>query len=133
VSGIPATDDLLCAVIEWIDEVRPSLCGGQVFLARVAQSALESVRREVALRPAATARANEQLRQLLGHDGYYEDLSSELSELLRRGQMDLGTPGLLETLTSITLGQLTIDQPGYRHEGASLAPAVSTDEETGAR
>ena len=80
---------------------------------------------EFALGPAVSADGGRQLSKLLGHGGEYGELSDELSELLRRGQMDSDTPGLLEALTAVTVGQLAIDQPGYRYEdGAPQAWAL---------
>lgn len=123
--GTPGVEVLLEAVTEWIDEIRPLLDDRNVFLARVARSALTVVSREFALGPAVSADGGRQLSKLLGHGGEYGELSDELSELLRRGQMDSDTPGLLEALTAVTVGQLAIDQPGYRYEdGAPQAWAL---------
>lgn len=124
----PSAEVLLQAVVEWIDEIRPGLDERNAFLARVARGALGVVSREISLGPGAAADGRERLSALLGHDGDYPALSDELSELLRSGQMDADRPGLREALTAITLGQLAIDQPGYRAEGSvpqTHPPAMS--------
>jgi hypothetical protein len=129
--GTPGVEVLLEAVTEWIDEIRPLLDDRNAFLARVARAALAVVGREIALGPAVSANGRRQLSKLLGHGGEYGELSNELSELLRRGQIDSDTPGLLEALTAVTVGQLAIDQPGYRYEGgtsqACAPPAPGAD------
>lgn len=117
--GTPGIQVLLEAVTEWIDGIQPQLDDQNAFLARVARGALAVVSREISLGPTVSANGHRQLSSLLGHGGESGELSDELSELLRRGQMDSHTPGLLDALTAVTAGQLAIDQPGYRYQGSS--------------
>ena len=42
-----------------------------------------------------------------------EELNAQLCDVLRRGDLDLHTPGLLEHLKTTTIAQLSVDQPGY--------------------
>jgi hypothetical protein len=54
---------------------------------------------------------------LLGHKGAHADLTRELCERLRTGELTAATPGLLAALRANVLDELAIDQPNYRHEG----------------
>ena len=109
----PRADELVDAVAKWIDAIRPSLPPRDAFLARVAANVLSVVRRELILGPDADAAAAERLAALLGHRGELKDLNVELCEKLRAGEMDIGTPGLLEALKANITDQIAIDQPNY--------------------
>lgn len=109
----PRAEELVQAVIGWIDGVRPSLNSRDAFLARVAVNALSTVRRELIQGPAAEAAAVERLSELLGHNGTHAELTEELCDRLRAGEMDRDTPGLLAALKANILDQIAIDQPTY--------------------
>ena len=110
----PTAPELVRAVAQWIDEVRPQLDQRNAYLARVASNALALVERELNLGAGVEAALAPQLAALLGCGGPYEELIRTLCERLRSGAMDIDTPGLVAFLREDTLARLTIDQPGYR-------------------
>lgn len=112
----PSAQEILQAVMQWIEDLRPRLDERDAFLARVAGHALATVQRELAQGPATQSAAQSQLARLLEHEADYATLTRELCTRLRSGELDLSTPGLLGLLRDITLGQLMIDQPGYKHQ-----------------
>ena len=114
----PRTDELVESVRLWIDEIRPSLDPRNAFLARVAANALATVCREITEGPAAEAAAVEGMAGILGHDGDYAELNSELCARIRAGDLTVETPGLLTALHVMARDQLAIDQPSYKHEGS---------------
>jgi hypothetical protein len=116
----PKAEELAAAVARWIGQIRPSLDPRNAFLARVAANALATVAREFALGPAAELAAAERIAAVLGHDGVHADLTTELCERLRTGELGVQTPGLMAALRANVLEQLAIDQPNYRHEGPPL-------------
>ncbi len=113
----PKAEELVAAVARWIDEIRPGLDPRNAFLARVAANALSTVGRELSTGQATERAAAERMAGLLGRDGSYAELTTELCVRLRSSEFDAGTPGLLSALKANVLEQLAIDQPNYRHEG----------------
>jgi hypothetical protein len=110
----PSAGDLLAAVAEFIrTQAMPQLHGQQAFHARVAANALDIVRRELAIAPAADAAEHARLKALLGRDGGLGDLNRELCRRIEQGEATLQDPGLAEHLWAITLAKLAIDQPTY--------------------
>jgi hypothetical protein len=112
----PKAEELVEAVSKWIDGVRPTLGPRDAFLARVAVNVLGVVRRELAQGAAAEAAATARMAELLGHDGDFATLNSELCEAIRTGAMDVGTPGLIQALKASIHEQIAIDQPNYNPE-----------------
>jgi len=110
----PSADEILQAVAQWIDDLRPQLDERNAFLARVALHGLATVQRELARGPEADAAVAQRLAALLGREGSVDALTRVLCERLRSGEYDASTPGLLPALRANTLDQLQIDQPGYR-------------------
>jgi len=113
----PRAEELAEAVARWIDQIRPGLDPRNAFLARVAANALNTVARELVAGPAAERAATARMAALLGHKGAHADLTRELCERLRAGELTSATPGLLAALRANVLDELAIDQPNYRHEG----------------
>jgi hypothetical protein len=110
----PAPDDLLAAVAGYLrEQALPQLQGQAAFHARVAANALEIVRRQLALAPAAEAAEAERLRALLGTGGTVSELNRLLCERIASGAMGFDTPGLVAHLWRVTLDKLAVDQPGY--------------------
>jgi hypothetical protein len=122
----PRPEELTEAVARWIDQIRPGLDPRNAFLSRVAANALAAVTRELQAGEGAKAAAAARLSQVLGHEGRYEDLTSELCAKLRAGEMGVDSPGLLMALRANVLDQLAIDQPSYKHEGISSPVAHTT-------
>lgn len=112
----PRAEELVEAVARWIDSVRPGLPPRDAFLARVAANALGVVRRELIEGPAAEAAAVERLSAILGREGSFAELNSDLCARLRDGAMDRDTPGLLAALKANIKDQIAIDQPNYAPE-----------------
>jgi hypothetical protein len=118
----PNPSEILAAVARFLkDEAAPALSGHLAFQARVAANALEMMRRQIELAPAAEAEALARLRALLGQDGDVLTLTAELSRRIAAGEADLTTPGLADHLWTTTLAKMAVDQPTYAAYRASLA------------
>lgn len=126
----PTAGELVAAVSAFVERIAPMLPPREAFMARVAQNALGIVGREIAQGPAAEADARARLAELLGHEGAVEALNAELCKALREGDFDADSPGLLETLKSITLARLAIDQPDYRWRGEAGGPTRTSAQES---
>ncbi len=110
----PTPDDLLAAVAGYLrEQAFPLLQGQAAFHARVAANALDIVRRQMSLAPAAEAAEAERLRALLGAQGNLDELNRQLCQRIASNEMDLQTPGLVPHLWRVTLDKLAVDQPGY--------------------
>ena len=122
----PTASELVRAVAQWLDDVRPQLDPRNAYLARVASNALAIVERELTLGAGAEAALAPQLAALLhcedDADEHYAELIRALCERLRSGDMGFDTPGLLSFLREDTLARLAIDQPGYRHGRQKQVP-----------
>ncbi|MBA3810949.1 MAG: hypothetical protein H0X27_04750 [Caulobacteraceae bacterium] len=118
----PAPGEILAAVARFLREVvAPETAGHTAFNARVAANALEMMRRQLDLAPAAEAAERARLAALLGMGGDLAQLNAELSRRLATGDLDLATPGLAEHLWATTLAKLAVDQPTYWGYRAALA------------
>ena len=123
----PTVSELVEAVADFIrNHAMPQLQGHAAFHARVAANALDIVRRELDVAPAANAEETSRLMALLGMEGSLEDLNRELCRLIETGEVGLDTPGLKDHLWRTTLTKLSIDQPNYSGYRRAL------DEETNA-
>jgi Domain of unknown function (DUF6285) len=110
----PTITELLAATAAFLREVAvPQLAGHASFHARVAANALDIVKREIELRPAAERDEHARLRALLHVEGSTEELNALLSRRIATGELDLQTPGLAEHLWATTLAKVAIDQPTY--------------------
>ncbi|HEX7758407.1 MAG TPA: DUF6285 domain-containing protein [Caulobacteraceae bacterium] len=118
----PTPSEVIGAVAAFLKTVvTAETSGATSFQARVAANALEMMRRQLDLAPAADAAEQERLTGLLGHDGDLLALNAELSRRIAAGEMDLTTPGLSDHLWTTTLAKLAVDQPTYAAYRASLA------------
>jgi hypothetical protein len=129
----PDPEDLLAAVAMYLrEQALPQLPGHTAYLARVAANALDIVRRQLQLAPAADAAELQRLRQLLQIDGALDGLNRLLCERIATGELGLHTPGLAEHLWLTTLDKLAVDQPGYdsyrRESAVSAQPLKETEE-----
>ena len=113
----PTPEELLEAVAAFLrDHVVPGAASGQVaFHARVAANALDIVRRQMALAPAAHALEQAAITKLLGAEPGDDvaRLNRMLCERIANGALDLDTPRLADCLWQITLDKLAVDQPSY--------------------
>jgi hypothetical protein len=110
----PTVAELLEATAAFLREVAvPQLSGHASFHARVAANAIDAVKRELELRPAAERDEHARLTALLRTDGALEELNSLLSRRIASGEVNLQTPGLAEHLWATTLAKVAIDQPTY--------------------
>jgi hypothetical protein len=110
----PTVTELLEATAAFLREVAvPQLTGHASFHARVAANALDIVKRELELRPAAERDEHARLQALLHTEGSTEELNALLSRRIATGELDLQTPGLAEHLWATTLAKVAIDQPTY--------------------
>jgi len=110
----PTVTELLEATAAFLREVAvPQLTGHASFHARVAANALDIVKRELELRPAAERDEHARLQALLHTEGSTEELNALLSRRIAAGELDLQTPSLAEHLWATTLAKVAIDQPTY--------------------
>jgi hypothetical protein len=110
----PTVTELLEATASFLREVAvPQLSGHASFHARVAANALDIVKRELELRPAAERDEHTRLKALLHTDGSLDELNSLLSRRIAAGELGLQTPGVAEHLWATTLAKVAIDQPTY--------------------
>ena len=122
----PTVTELLEATAAFLREVAvPQLSGHASFHARVAANALDVVKRELELRPAAERDEHARLKALLHAEGSLEELNALLSRRIAAGEVDLQTPGVAEHLWATTLAKVAIDQPtyaSYRRETGNMMP-----------
>ncbi len=124
----PTPSEVIGAVAAFLKTVvAAETTGATSFQARVAANALEMMRRQLDLAPAADAAERRRLNALLGHDGGLLELNAELSRRIATGEMDLTTPGLSDHLWAVTLAKLAVDQPTYAAYRASLAERAPID------
>jgi Domain of unknown function (DUF6285) len=111
----PEPAELLDAVATYLrEQAMPQLPGHAAFLARVSANALDIVRRQLLLGPAADAAELQRLRALLRQDGTLAELNAQLCRRIASGGIGLHTPALAEHLWATTLDKLAVDQPGYQ-------------------
>ena len=122
----PDPQDLLAAVADFLrEQALPQLPPHAAYHARVAANALDIVRRQLELAPAAEADEQQRLRALLQCEGSLAELNALLCRRIANSEMGLHTPGLLDHLWRSTLDKLAVDQPGYesyRRERAAATP-----------
>ena len=110
----PTVTELLDATAAFLRDVAvPQLSGHASFHARVAANALDLIKRELELRPAAERNEHTRLQSLLHTEGSLDELNALLSRRIATGDLDLQTPGVAEHLWATTLAKVAIDQPTY--------------------
>ena len=125
----PHPSEVIGAVAEFLRTVViPKADPLVAFQTRVAVNALEMMRRQLDLTPAADARELESLAAILGHQGRLADLNTEFAAKIASGELDLTTPSVADHLWATTLAKLAVDQPGYAAYRATLAEASSEPE-----
>jgi hypothetical protein len=126
----PTPPEVLAAVAAFLRTVvAAETKGATSFQARVAANALEMMRRQLELAPAADAEERERLAALLGREGELFELNSELARRLEAGEVDLSTPGVRAHLWKTTMAKLAVDQPTYAAYQAVLAAGKLLEEE----
>lgn len=85
----------------------------QVFLARVTDNARATLAREADHGARLEAEALARLRTLLGQDGEFSRLNTQLCQTLRDGTLSPRDPAVLAHLRATAIGQIAIDQPSY--------------------
>jgi hypothetical protein len=108
----PTAQELVESVATWL----PLDGSAHPFSLRVARNALQIAARDLALAPAADARAVERMAAILGRWGSREELDAGLVEAIRSGAIRPDDPQLLAHLKAAALDALAIDQPKYAHE-----------------
>lgn len=109
----PALQVLDIVIADLRDNKLPSLTGRPQFEMRVTLSALQLVRRSMALTPASDAAELKRLTDLLGQAGDLGTLNRLLTERIAAGEMTLETPGLAAHLRQTAIEKLAVDQPNY--------------------
>lgn len=115
----PTAQALVAGVARWL----PLDGSASAFGLRVARNALEIAARDMALGPAADARAAARIAALLGRDGDRDTLDRLLVEAIRSGAIAPGEPRLIAHLKACAIDALAIDQPKYAHELTTAPPA----------
>jgi hypothetical protein len=117
----PRPPEILAAVARYLREVvAPETRGHVNFNVRVCANALEMMRRQLELSPAAEAAEHDGLKALLGMDGDLLSLNAELSRRLADGAVDPQAPAVRDHLWRTTLAKLAVDQPNYWGYQAAL-------------
>lgn len=110
----PTSIELLESVVRFIEErAAPNLKDRDAFHARVAVNALNAIKREIAAGQPAEDAQVDRLRSLLGHDGDWTSLNSELCAKIRDGEIAPTDARLLAHLKASIIDQVRIDQPQY--------------------
>jgi hypothetical protein len=110
----PTSIELLESVMRFIEErAAPQLKDRDAFHARVAVNALAAIKREIAGGAAAEDAQVARMVGLLGHDGDWATLNSELCGKIREGDISPTDPALLAHLRASIIDQVRIDQPQY--------------------
>ena len=110
----PRGADILAAVAKLLREtLMPQLPANAAFQARVAANAIDLVAREINFGETVERDALGRLQALLSRDGSLQELETDLSGRIRRGELDLQSEGLAEHLWQTTLDKMKIDQPAY--------------------
>jgi hypothetical protein len=124
----PTPIEILGAVAEFLRSVVAVEANPHTaFQARVAANAVEMVRRQLDLAPAAEAAELERLRAILGRDGSLAELTAEFAERIASGALDLSSPGVADQLWAATLAKLAVDQPTYSGYRAALAERAGAE------
>jgi hypothetical protein len=110
----PKGADILTAVSKLLREtLMPQLSANAAFQARVAANAVDLVAREINFGETVEHEALTRLQALLSCDGSLEELETDLSGRIRRGELDLQTEGFADHLWQTTFDKMKIDQPSY--------------------
>lgn len=110
----PKGADILTAVSKLLREtLMPQLSANAAFQARVAANAVDLVAREINFGQSVEHEALTRLQALLSCDGSLEELETDLSGRIRRGELDLQSEGLADHLWQTTFDKMKIDQPSY--------------------
>ena len=112
--SVPSVPALLTAVVKYLEEdLFPSLTGYHRFKTRVTINVLNIIRRELEMRGTQSAAECVRLRALVGRDGDTDTLSNELSEMIRRGAIDLNDSNLRAHIRQSLADALAINNPKW--------------------
>ena len=119
----PTAPEILASVAAFLrDDVLGQLSGATAFQLRVAANALDLVRRELTMAPAAAEREHAALEAVLSQTGTTAELTAELARRISNRTLDPSVPEVEALLWRITEDKLAVDQPGYA--GLLLAQAL---------
>jgi len=113
-SSRPPAPDIFAAISTWLsDSLLDQLEGVTRFECRVAIRLLQTLERELTLGPEIDGAEQSRLSALLGTDGTTEDLTAQLADGIRRGEIDATAPGLLDHLRRSSRDALRINNPKW--------------------
>ncbi len=110
----PNATELMDAIRLHLDEeLRPELSGKAAYDLRIASNLLTILKRELKLGPEAAECAKLRLENLLHMQASLDELNTELSERIRKRELDSKDSNLLAHLRQTTMDRLNIDNPRY--------------------
>ncbi len=110
----PTLKELVEAVREFLEKkVSPAVDKSTAFHTRVAVNVLKIVERELELGPDLEDQERDRLRRLLNQEGTLKELTAELCQRLREGDIDYNDPTMIDHLKKTAMGRLSIDNPKY--------------------
>jgi hypothetical protein len=110
----PTAAELVAAVRTFLEtDVMPAVEGRVAFHTRVAVNALGIVERELLLGPGFEAQEHARAEALLGHDADTRALETELAAAIRRGDVGVDNPGVVEHVRATVRDKLRIANPKY--------------------
>ncbi len=113
-SSMPAAPTLLGAAIKYLeDELMPELAGYHRFKCRVTVNVLNTIRRELEQRKVFESRESNRLHAILGHGGDLKELSTELANKIRSGQIATDDAPLREHIRESLREALSINNPRW--------------------
>ena len=111
---VPTAANFLATMADLLDdELLPALPPSLQHKARVAANVCRILQRQSELEPAAMAREQERLAEVLGHDGDRVALSSELTNKLRSSTDAAFDAASWEAVVAIVRDDLAIAKPGH--------------------
>ena len=112
--SLPDAPALIAAAVKYLEgELMPALTGYHRFKTRVTINVLNTVRRELEMRPALEEAENARLAAIVGHASEVDELSRELCDLIRAGKIDMNDPALREHLRLSLADALAINNPKW--------------------
>ena len=109
----PSAPELMGALEEFVDNIKPESSGKQTYEKRVADNLTGILRRELEFGPSAEANERKRLAGLFGSDAPLDELNAALCEKIRKREISPADEAVLAHLRATVLDKLRIDNPNY--------------------